>query len=167
MDTSLEIEKFIAATRAFEKWVRDGDSKGEIAGIELLRLLCCLYTAALCLPPEPLSDEIEPVDGSMRKQIIDSFRKRIAIDYYGVVFDPLCEPPEAPVTGSLSDDLAGIYDDVISGLRAYDRGAVPGAIGHWVFSLNCHWGRHITGAIRTLHCWLAQDFRLCSTDGSE
>jgi hypothetical protein len=64
---------------------------------------------------------------------------------------------ETPVVGSLSDDLADIYRDVVTGLRAYDRGDRAGAVWEWRFNLHAHWGAHATGAMRALHWWLCNN----------
>jgi hypothetical protein len=64
-------------------------------------------------------------------------------------------PADKPVTASLADDIADIYRDVVSGLRHYRAGHRDEAVWQWTFTLQSHWGGHITGAIRALHCWLA------------
>ena len=71
------------------------------------------------------------------------------------MFDPLPVPPEEPVVGSLTDDIADIYRDVIPGLREYELGRRAQAVWEWGFGLRHHWGEHATGAIRALHCRLA------------
>ena len=82
---------------------------------------------------------------------------RLPFEFYGEVFDPLPVPPEEPVVGSLADDLCDIYRDVVTGLRAYEAGLRAHAVWEWGFGFRHHWGEHATGAIRALHCWLADN----------
>lgn len=89
-----------------------------------------------------------------RKQVVAACG--LPLDFYHEVFDPLPFPPEDPVVGSLSDDLADIYRDVVTGLRAYEAGRRAQAVWEWGFNLRAHWGEHATSAIRALHCWLAE-----------
>ena len=83
----------------------------------------------------------------------------LPLDFYGEVYDPTEITGEAPVTGSLSDDLEDIYRDVVTGLRAYQRGDRAGAVWEWSFNLHAHWGAHATGAMRALHWWLRNNAR--------
>ena len=81
---------------------------------------------------------------------------RLPRDYYSELFDPLVVPGEQPpVIGSLSDDIADIYSDVMDGLRLYQAGNRAAAVWKWRFGVQHHWGAHATGAIRALHSWLA------------
>ena len=66
-------------------------------------------------------------------------------------------PPEKAVVGSLADDIADIYRDVVSGLRAFQSGLRAEAIWEWGFNFRDHWGRHATEAIKALHAWLAEN----------
>jgi hypothetical protein len=91
--------------------------------------------------------------------------RRLPLDYYSEIFDPTVVPAEAPVTGSVSDDLADIYRDVVTGLRAYKRGDRAGAIWEWSFGLHSHWGAHAIGAIRALHWWLRNNAPNRLSDG--
>ncbi|MCS7272220.1 MAG: DUF5063 domain-containing protein, partial [Gemmataceae bacterium] len=81
--------------------------------------------------------------------------KGLPLDPYAEVFDPLAVPAEAPVSASLCDDLADIYRQVVSGLRAFEAGRQAVALWEWGFGFRHHWGEHATGAIRALHAWLA------------
>lgn len=71
-----------------------------------------------------------------------------ALDAYATIFDPYVE--EAPVTGSLSDDLLDVYRDLRRGLAHYDAGHVDVAIWEWRFHFDHHWGNHAVDALRAL-----------------
>jgi hypothetical protein len=83
--------------------------------------------------------------------------ERLPLNLYSAVFNPLDATDVAPVTGSLADDLADIYRDIASGLRAYELGNRAGAVWEWSFGLHSHWGAHATFAIRALHWWLSEN----------
>lgn len=70
---------------------------------------------------------------------------------YRGTFDPYEDPEEAPVTGSLADDISDVYEDLIRGLRKWRRGESGEALWEWRFGLESHWGKHATDAIRALH----------------
>jgi hypothetical protein len=72
---------------------------------------------------------------------------------YREVFDPYEASEEEPVTGSLADDVADIYQDVRSGLLKWERGESGPALWEWRFNFEVHWGEHATGALRALHAW--------------
>jgi len=115
-----------------------------------------LYLAALGLPPAPDEDTVDRRDGEVvdeeRRTVYDACA-RLPLDYYGEVFDPLPVPPEEPVVGSLADDIADVYRDVVSGLLEHRAGRRSQALLQWEITFS-HWGEHLTGAIRALHCWL-------------
>lgn len=64
------------------------------------------------------------------------------------------------LAGSLTDDLADIYRDLMSGLRQLERG-VPESevVWEWRFGLWTHWGNHAVEALRAVHAQLAQTLR--------
>lgn len=71
-------------------------------------------------------------------------------DFYAEVFDPYSDTRE-PVIGSLADDLADIYRDLVDGLRAWRSGDRADAVWRWRFGFQVHWGEHATSALRALH----------------
>lgn len=72
------------------------------------------------------------------------------MDAYAEVFDPYVDPPEEPVTGTLSDDLADIYHDLTDGLAKWRRGEHAAAAERWGEYFTIHWGEHVTGALRAI-----------------
>lgn len=155
------VARFAEQADAFARWLDSGTDRGvEAARAGLIRLLD-LYRAGLELPPESACEvddraEVERVDEREWRRVVESTR-RLPFDLYGEVFDPTAFPPEEPVIGSLADDLADIYRDVVTGLRAYRQGRRDEAVWEWSFGMRTHWGGHATGAIRALHAWITQD----------
>jgi len=76
-------------------------------------------------------------------------------DYYWQAFEPFePEPPEKPVAGSLSDDLADIWRELKVGLLAIDNHAddvTVDVVWHWQSSFEYHWARHAASAISALN----------------
>jgi len=153
-------DAFAEEAAAFERWARAGIGHVASAAREALIRLTRLYLAALTLPPAS-SDDLDAED---RKLVADDEWKAVLqaagnlpLDNYSLLFDPLPVPPEEPVVGSIADDIADIYRDVVTGLRHDQSGRRSEALWHWAFTLRSHWGAHATSAIRALHCWLAQE----------
>lgn len=155
------VEQFAAEATAFQRWALHGTDRGELAAREALVRITRLYLAALHLPPawsEEVADQADAERvGAEEWGAVFAAAGRLPAESYGAVFDPLLVPPEEPVVGSLSDDIADIYRDVVSGLREYEAGRRASAIWEWGFGLRHHWGDHATGAIRALHAWLAEN----------
>ncbi len=152
------VARFADEALAFELWLLAGKDEGADAARECLIRLLELYRAGLALPPE-WSDDLEDREDTPRVSDED-WRKayraaaRLPLDNYSEVFDPTEVPDDEPVIGSLADDLADIYRDVVTGLRAHERGDRANAVWEWSFGLRSHWGAHATGAVRALHWFL-------------
>ena len=152
------VERFAAEVQQFAAWARAGTDSGAVAARNGLLHLARLHLFALELPAsagrtgEDLPDA--RVDDAEWKSVFAN-AARLPFNFYGEVFDPLPVPAEESVVASLADDIADIYRDVVTGLRHYQAERCDEALWQWAFSLQAHWGEHITGAIRALHCWLA------------
>lgn len=153
------VDEFAAEAERFVAWAMNGSDSGHAAAMEALRRIQRLYLAGLALPPawDPVlaGEPDEPGIGRDEVRAVGQACRRLPLDLYGEVFDPLSVPPEQPVIGSLVDDIQDIYADVAGGLRAYRGNRRAQAVWEWRFNLQIHWGEHATGAIRALHCWLA------------
>jgi len=141
---------------------------------DLHRLLPQVYAAALLLPStEVLYSNSEVVAASQEEEALppaapdpdhpspDDWRVlyRDLANYFGErnfyreIFDPFRPiEEEEEVLGALSDDVADIYSDLVTGLKKWERGESGGALWEWRFGLEHHWGEHASGAIRALHC---------------
>ena len=166
------VARFADEAATFERWLLSGTDQEADAARECLIRLLELYRAGVALPPEWSDElegraELERVDDTEWRRAYEASR-RLPLDHYGDVFDPTATPPEGAVVGSISDDLADIYRDVVTGLRAYRRGDRAGAVWEWSFGLHSHWGAHATGAIRALHWWLSNNaLNRLSTSGEQ
>ncbi|HJT19778.1 MAG TPA: DUF5063 domain-containing protein [Nitrospira sp.] len=147
---SREIEIFVHLVR---RYVRAVDRASESTPLALLtlcaRLLPHIYAAALELPDvEPATDELERTGESPSPMArLRSLLGRY--DEYFEVYDPYVET--GPIIGSLADDLADIYLDLVRPLAAFDAGETADAIWSWRASLHGHCGDHLVDAMRAIH----------------
>jgi hypothetical protein len=153
------VERFAAEAVAFREWAARGTDTGAVSARNALRCITRLYLAALELPP-PRSEELAGQPDANRIEdaewgVVFTAARRLPLDEYGTVFDPLAVSSGEPVVGSLADDIADIYRDVVTGLRAFEAGRMASAVWEWGFGFQHHWGRHASEAIRALHAWLA------------
>lgn len=150
------IEQFAHAANQFAAWAIQQEDSGAVAARNALRHITELYLAALALPASAASENAPDIDVDIDEwKTICANCARFPLDYYGEIFDPLTMPPKEPVVGSIADDIADIYRDVVTGLRHYHAGRTDEAVWQWTFLFQVHWGEHATGAIRALHAWLA------------
>jgi len=150
---------FVEAVAEYCAWAESEPAAPEVEARTALRLLARLYADALTL--EPPVDIDYDLDGEhLSHEDWMPFLKRfgsLPFSYYGVVFDPLLEPPEDPVVGDLADDLADIYHDLHEGLSLERAGHHGEAIYTWRDSFRTHWGDHATSGIRALHAWFEKE----------
>ena len=156
------VAQFAAEAARFRDWARDGTDTGEVAVRHALIRIATLYLAALDLPPEwsdELADapEAQGISSDERWAIYHGVAARLPFTDYARVFEPFTLPPEEPVVGSIGDDVADIYSDVVSGLIEYQAGRTAHAVWEWVFQLRSHWGRHATDAMYALQIWLTEN----------
>jgi len=147
-------KQFAHAVSLFELWVIEGKDSGIDAVQNASLHLVKLYGLALTLnfegADEDLSDtSINRIDDEEYSVVLKKL-SRIPFQYYGEIFDPLVVPPEEPVIGDITDDIADIFRDTVSALRTYREGNVHEAIWNWVFDFYSHWSAHATGGIRAL-----------------
>jgi hypothetical protein len=146
------IRAFRELAERFCRWAEAASSNPETDALVALRLVAGLYGQALQLPEvQPDSDTIDRSQLGART-VYDRFAQ-LPIRHYTMVFDPLADPPEEPVTADLADDLRDIYADLTEGLRYYSAGRPGDAVFAWRTSFAFHWGRHALGALYALHCY--------------
>jgi Domain of unknown function (DUF5063) len=155
------IEQFAAEAATFRQGILDSKAAGSITPRTALRLVSALYVAGLDLPhPWTNSEEEAQPDDHVRDEefwSVVELCKSLPFRYYGKVFDTTVVPAEPPVEGDVADDIADIFRDVVTGLRAFEAGRGAAAIWEWSFGFRHHWGRHATGAIGGLHGWLVEN----------
>lgn len=147
--------QFESVARRFVSVVdsRDGQSPDAFLR-ELERALVDLYSTGLELESvQPDDDEAAP-DGMSSDEasaLSLSLGERFGrYDHYSFVFDPY-DLDTGPVGGGLSDDVTGIYRDLLEGFAALAAGSRANAEWHWKFGFDHHWGRHAAHAIYALY----------------
>ncbi|HTR55608.1 MAG TPA: DUF5063 domain-containing protein [Kofleriaceae bacterium] len=141
------LDTFVAQARAYSEFVQRASALLLPERLTSARLrLLELYKAALSLPasPEPGTTEAGP-----SPEAPDNWRGFDENDCYWEVFDPYEE--DAPVAGSLSDDLLDVYRDIQRGLALWDASHHREALWEWRFHFDVHWGDHAVDALRALH----------------
>lgn len=153
------LKEFSDVARRFIDWV-DVEGAPPTAP-DALRHLSDLYVAALALPnpwsPGLPEGDTEPAVPEQARRHAAVRASQLPIDAYWLVFDPLTNQPEAPVCGTLSDDISDVYSDVWRGLRLYDDARHAEALWEWGFNFRIHWGKHALSAMCALHEHLSQE----------
>ncbi len=150
---------FSVVARRFCDWAVGTDGS-EMDMASARAQLAVLYAAGTALLVA--EDEESELAGSVTvpAELVERVAVRAAtlpVDAYWEVFDPLANPPEQPVVGSLVDDLCDIFHDVMRGVQLFDAGRPAEAHALWAFFFTIHWGEHAAGALRALHAHLARE----------
>ena len=149
-------DQFANEVRDYCDWLMEGRDEEEASALAALILLSRLLAAALALPGlEFETPEIDAADvpEDEWKDALAAAR-RLPVDLYKEACSPSLDETEQPVVGSVANDLADVYRDVVRGLRAYEQKDIEAAIWEWRFNFAHHWGAHATAAIRVLQRWL-------------
>lgn len=162
--TNPEIVDFVDNARRYCEQIERTEKTREKWMRLVLGSLADLYAAGLKLPSPELPDKDILPSGPYRmthdewKEIAEHISGVLGeLDVYKRYFK--CAPPwekddDEVTMGTLWDDLADVYRDVHSGLRAWDAGNdayLPEVVFEWRCTLGYHWGRHATNAMRALH----------------
>jgi hypothetical protein len=145
-------DAFVEAARTYIAWVEG--RRHDLRALHVI--LARLQFAAASLPDVETDDE--PVAGPPDTRpayadIVSTFAD-LPIDRYIMMFAPL-EADAQPVQGSLPDDLADIYLDLLDGFRYFEAGQAREAAWHWRFEYYSHWGRHLAHAQTAIWQYLA------------
>jgi len=144
------VARFVRHAWQFCDFVEKAHLKPLAVRIELARrCLLELYAGGLELPQVVPPEGIEAGPSPEPPAHWEGFD---AFEFYWEVFDPYQE--DAPVTGSLSDDLLDVYRDLRPGLALWEVGDADhrlAAIWEWRFHFGIHWGDHAIDALRALH----------------
>jgi hypothetical protein len=134
--------------------------------LRLYRTLPELVAEAIRLPQVEFGeDEDEEQEASIRQirakteikqeewgPLYNSLKEKLGNwDLYWQVFDPRTD--NEAIRGSLADDIADIYRDLIDGIRLKETDQVPPyeIIFEWRLGFFSHWGKHAIDALRTIH----------------
>jgi Domain of unknown function (DUF5063) len=153
MDT---VDSFAATARAFCAFATGSDGS-DMSVVGALKQLSELYRAGLSLPPA-WADDVGDADDAIDRLTIDmdlvvERASALPVSIYWKIFDPFTTPVEEPVCGAISDDLADIFLDISRGLAYFDSRRKADARYQWAWHFQYHWGEHVVGAMRALHCY--------------
>lgn len=156
---SRNVVEFVAVANEFCKYAeRAAELKGEDLLKILQRIFPLMYIKASLLP------ELEPVfeDGNEKFvteetwiKIHDTLRSKLGTaDDYLEVFDEKIRDTEGPVTSSISENLADIYQDVKDFLLLYQTGTdevMNDAIWECRMNFENIWGQKLLNGLRAIH----------------
>jgi hypothetical protein len=144
-----EVEYFAEGARQYCAFIENADQYPLTERLlSVATLLADLYAAGLRLPAVEQPDDQAPGVGSTAPR----WEGLGDLTFYWEVGDPY--QWEAPVVGSLSDDLLEIYHDLKRGLSTFEEGgdaSIASAVWEWRSNFAKHWGEHTVDALRTLH----------------
>lgn len=156
---SRNVVEFVAVANEFCKYAERG---AELKGEELLkilqRILPLMYIKASLLP------QLEPVfeDGNekfVREEdwirIHETLKEKFgSADEYLEVFDDKIKDIEGPVTSSISENMADIYQDIKDFLLLYQTGTdevMNDAVWECRLNFENFWGQKLLNAMRAIH----------------
>lgn len=111
--------------------------------------LARLYDLSMRLPETEPGKVDEP---KVRFSRSAELERAVGDQAYWMIFDPFND--EAPVAGSIYEDLSSVYEDIVGSLALFDRGdddALHTAVWLWRLNMETHTGRHLIGALLPLH----------------
>jgi len=157
---SKNVLEFVTVSNEFCNFLEQtGDhQKKDFIGIAL-KLLPLLYLKASILPgtEEELADEFieKAVDEGLYQHILNSVRDKLAQhDDYLEVFTADMQHSDMPLSASISEDLADIYQDIKNFIEAY-KTAVTEIMNDALFELTnnfeLYWGQKLVNTLRALH----------------
>ncbi|WP_162260301.1 DUF5063 domain-containing protein [Nocardioides sp. Root190] len=144
------------ATRFCELVESDAGSSPAEFRDELILALTELLVVAYRLPDvDPTrNEEVPAVAHGEWEQIFQHLGRRLEADLYWSVLQVVPFDPDESDTGigSLCDDLADIWRDLVAGLRALSGGTSADEVAwQWKYDFESHWGHHAVDALRVLH----------------
>jgi hypothetical protein len=156
---SRSVVEFVAVANEFCKYA---DRAQEIKGDELLRilqrLLPLMYLKASLLPElNPFFEEGNEkfVTEADWIKVHDTLREKFGTaDDYLEVFDDKISDTEGPVTSSISENMADIYQDIRNFLLLYQTGTdevMNDAIWECRLNFETIWGQKLLNAMRAIH----------------
>ena len=155
------LENFFLAAQSFQGWVKTEPVDKNKEAVKALRVLSSLYSHAIELMSleagreEPNDDESYAVGMDEWDEVYDRL-DNMPFNYYSELESPHDSEGESLYT-DLIEDLTDIYQDVIEGLNIYNAGLREQALSHWQMTFEFHWGRHLLGAMKALHCYFQDE----------
>ncbi|MEL7586368.1 MAG: DUF5063 domain-containing protein [Prolixibacteraceae bacterium] len=122
------------------------------------KLLPLIYLKASVIPEFDSSEELSPekyvteVDYNFLQQRIMNLLGQY--DDYQEVFDDRMQFSETPVTASISENLADIYQDLKDFIQSYrigDDQVMQEALWTCMMDFRTHWGQKLVNGLRAIH----------------
>jgi hypothetical protein len=171
-DLETQLRAFSDAAAEFSRVVDDATATGPVELLRRLeRVLPTLHQRLLELPKVTLGEGDEDIpdpSDEERAAVHQTLKNALGkYDVYRTVFDSKNLEEEA-IYGSLANDLADIYFDVVSPIRAWKQSADPICVV-WELRLlfYSHWGRHLLSAQKAILDCLSDPASVVNTIGTE
>jgi hypothetical protein len=169
---SRSVVEFVAVANEFCKYA---ERAREIKGDELLRilqrLLPLMYLKASLLPAlNPFFEEGNEkfVSEADWTRVHDILREKFGTaDDYLEVFDDKIKDTEGPVTSSISENMADIFQDVKDFLLLYQTGTdevMNDAIWECRMNFETIWGQKLLNAMRAIHKFIYSGEEIAAID---
>jgi hypothetical protein len=148
-------QKFRAAAMKFIEVVDVAPKVGTDAFLANVgRSMAELYSVALSLPavePDSAGTDEPPFQREKWDLLRRSLQEKFgSLDAYWQVFDSTAN--EAPVQGSLAEDISEIYFDLKRSLELEQTDTARSVVlFDWRLDFRSHWGRHLLGALTAIH----------------
>lgn len=142
------IDRFVQLVREYRSLMdelRPGQFQQLLARCSIL--LPQIYAAGLTLPDMDTGEELP--DAEVASPMAALLEVTGEADSYQMVFDPAAD--FETVTGSMADDLADIYLDLVGPLLTYEAGHLAAAVWQWKFNVQGHCGMHIVNLLPPIH----------------
>ena len=132
--------------------------KKDFIGISL-KILPLLYLKATVLPKteEELADEFieKAVDEGLYQHILNSVKNKMGQhDDYLEVFTADMQHSDMPLSATVSEDLADIYQDIKNFIEAYKTAVTEimnDALSELTGNFELYWGQRLVNTLRALH----------------
>ena len=152
--TPASVQEFAAAAREYCAWSEASRTKYAIHAFQHLSRLVELIAR---VPQGPGGTLEPPARTEEECQAVFRGFAGIPVSFYQSQHNPLDLEQSKIGVGDVHDDLADIWSDLSEGLAVFDAGDAEAAAFHWRLLYQVHWGRHATGAMYALHCWLSDN----------
>ena len=162
MSNSLIIDEFVRNSEYFVGWIESPPvDKIDEASSALIHLSKLYSTALQLMKVDVEKDETEEdpegckITVEQWKDVYESLN-HLPFTYYKEVESPHDSDGEEKFT-DLVEDITDTYQDVAEGLNLFRAGQREQALCHWQMTFEFHWGRHVLGAMKALHCYFQEE----------
>jgi hypothetical protein len=171
-DLETRLRAFTNAALEFRGVVESAAATGPVQLLKRLeRTLPALHQRLLELPQVTLGEHDEDIPSRSHEEWAALYQNLKNVlgkyDAYRTVFDSR-NLEEKAIYGSLADDLADIYFEILNPVKAWKQGADPICVV-WELRLlfYSHWGKHLLSAQKVILDCLSDPTSIVNTIGSE